>query len=193
MFHVKHALRRREMMSDVLKTSGQYRVRLEQDSDPVNPREDYDHVTYVVTVPDSHYVDVAGPGPLSDRWDHIKHRSDAVDLFTRWARISHSAVVEHHTPNNGPVSVWYMLPEGIAEVTNPLEYLRGDVQEYQNWADGEVYGYIIEKSVEWERADGEDETRTTWEEVEDGSCWGLIGFDYAAQAAEEALSPYESE
>lgn len=181
------------MSEEVLETAGQYRVRLEvdQDSGSFNPRKDYDHVTYAVTVPDSHYMDVPESGPLSEGWDRIKDRSDAVDVFTGWARIFHGAVVELHTPERGPKSVWYILPEQIAEIGGtPEEALRADIQEYQNWADGEVYAYIIEKSVEWKRTDGEDETQDTWEQVEDGSCGGYIGYDWAVQSAKEEFAAY---
>lgn len=181
-------------MAEILETAGQFRVRLrvDQDSGSCNPREDYDHVAYAVTVPHSHYADVAEAGPLVDGWDRIKHRSDAVDLFTRWARIFHGAVVQYHTPERGPNSVWYILPEQIKEIGGtPEEALRVEIQEYQDWAEGNVYGYIIEKAVEWKRTDGEDETRTTWEEEE--SCWGLIGYDWAVQAAKEEFAPYKKE
>jgi hypothetical protein len=57
------------------------------------------------------------------------------------------------------------------------------------WANGEVYGYIIEKKVRWEKsyADEEfdDEEGVDWVQVE--SCWGYHGRDWAEEAAKEAL------
>ena len=46
-----------------------------------------------------------------------------------------------------------------------------EVNEYGRWANGEVYGYVVRD------ADGEDVD----------SCWGYIGYEWAEQAAEEAL------
>jgi hypothetical protein len=44
------------------------------------------------------------------------------------------------------------------------------------WADGEVYGYVIESQCPG---------CSGWEHVD--SCWGLYGYDYACQEAREAL------
>lgn len=51
------------------------------------------------------------------------------------------------------------------------EWLKGEVEEYSRWANGEVYGYVI-KDV-----NGDD--------VE--SCWGFIGDEYVTEAAKEAV------
>jgi hypothetical protein len=97
--------------------------------------------------------------------------------------------MEHH-PHEGPVSVWYLTPEGIAETTDPEECIRVEMQEFQNWLDGEVYGVVIEKAVDWDRRDA-DESMTTWKTVDD--CWGNIGYEYAREAALEEFAPYKEE
>lgn len=181
-------------MTGILETAGQYRVRLEIDQSPENPRTWQDNLCHVITVPDRHYADVdADGGPLQDGWNRIKDRDDADEVFTRWARIFHGAVVDFHTPARGPKSIWYLTPDGIAEVPDPEKHIRGEIEEYQNWADGEVYVYIIEKAVDWKRTDDEDETMTTWEPVEDGTCGHLIGYKYAEETALEEFAPYKKE
>lgn len=185
-------------MSEIIETAGNYRVRLEiqQDSGSFNPREDYDHVTYAVTVPHSRYMDVVGAGPLADGWDRIKDRyaeAQAVAIFERWARTFHGATTLFHSPHVGPNSVWYILPEQIKEIGGtPEEALKAEIQEYQAWAEGEVYGYIIEKSVTWVRKDDPNgDELTTWEEEE--SCWGLIGRKWAEEATQDAFAAYKNE
>lgn len=53
------------------------------------------------------------------------------------------------------------------------------LSEVQAWAEGEVYGHIVEKF---------DAEADDWDVVEDGTCWGFYGRDYAEQAAREALT-----
>lgn len=55
-----------------------------------------------------------------------------------------------------------------------LERANAICATYTAWANGECYGYVIE--------DADDE------EVEDGSCWGFIGHDYAEESAREAFA-----
>ncbi|MBD3004584.1 hypothetical protein [Streptomyces sp. 5-10] len=182
------------MSEMIVETSrdGRYRVRLEADQEPVNPRRDYDHLAHVITVPGSRYLDVdPDGGPLQEGWDRIKDRSDAPEVFARWAKIFHGAVIVEHTPHEGPRSLWYLLPEDIQEIGNtPEEALKTEIDEYQSWAEGDVWGFIVEKSVDWTRTDDEDETRTTWEMVD--SCWGFIGYRYAEEAAREGFAAYLS-
>lgn len=172
-----------------------FRVRLAQDQDAQSPRRDSDCLLgHAVTVPHSDFEDVdEDGGPLADGWDRIKDRDDAMELFTRWARIFHGAVTETFTPYDGPKSVWYMLPEQIKEVgpgTTPLKYLQDEIEEYRGWRDDEVYGWIIEKNVEWVPKDGGDASMSTWEQVEDGSCWGYIGYDNAEDVAKDEFASF---
>jgi hypothetical protein len=178
------------MMNEILETAGPYRVRLEVDLDPENPRTSQDNnLCHVITLKGSDRVDVDGTyGPLEGGWRRIKLHADAVGVFTRWARIFHGAVVEYHTPQEGANSIWYLLPEQFSEVPDPAAAVRAEIQEYQNWVDGEVYGYVIEKSVDWVRKDNPEESRATWEEEE--SCWGYVGYDYAKESALEEFAPY---
>lgn len=55
------------------------------------------------------------------------------------------------------------------------EYLKGEVEEYDNYLRGEVYGYRVYKPVEDEDGFMDEDDEDCWEEVE--SCWGFFG-DY---------------
>ncbi|MFF1680724.1 hypothetical protein ACFVYG_32390 [Streptomyces sp. NPDC058256] len=186
-------------MTEIIETSddGRYRLRLEPDTDAHNPRTMYDHLTHVITLPDSDYADVDkdGGGPLADTWRQINHRDNAVEIFCRWARIAHGAVVIEDQTNDGPGTIWYLMPEGLAEVTDPTECIRSEIAEYRAWARGEAYGYIIEKAVTWKPVTDENEDvvvgeRTTWEEVTDGSCWGLITYEWAEREARDQFTAH---
>lgn len=175
-------------MSEIIETTadGRYRVRLVADEDAVDPRRNYGYITHVITQKSSYYRDVdPDGGPLQYGWDYYSTRPGSEALFIRWARIFHGAVVTEHNPGRGPASLWYLMPTGLAEVTDPEARLRGDIAEYQSWADGEVYGYIVEEAADWVRKDGEPGSMTTWDTVED--LWGLIGFEFAQESARTAL------
>lgn len=169
--------------------NGRYRARLERDQHPVNPRTDYDHITHVITPRGQRYVDVdEDGGPLQDAWDRVADRDDAVEVFTRYARIFHGVVVVEDRPVDGAWSLWYMTPEQIKEVsTPPEEFISSEIQEYRNWAEGEVYVSVIEERATWARAEvSKAGTMQTWETVE--SCGDLNGWDCAKSYALEQLS-----
>lgn len=83
----------------------------------------------------------------------------------------------------------------------PVDRASGSLDEVKAWAEGDVWGYIIEKEVFWTKTyhdeNGDDlasvhlptiESGQEWVEITDGSCWGFYGRDYAEQAAKEAFN-----
>jgi hypothetical protein len=178
---------------EILETAGRYRLRLSMDTEPANPRRDYDHISRVITVENEKYADIdENGGPLQYGWDYFSDHENGDDLFIRWARMAHGAVVVQDSPHDGARSFWYLMPDGLKEVTDPLEFLAAEIREYRAWAEGDVWGHIIEKSVRWQRCEtAEDESMITWEEVE--SCWGYIGREYAEREARESFVPYKME
>lgn len=180
-------------MTEILETAGRYRLRLSVDTEPTNPRRDYDHISHVITVKDRQYVNIdENGGPLQHGWDHFAHRENGDELFMRWARMAHGAVIVQDSPHDGPRSFWYLMPGGMAEVADPLEFLAVEIREYRSWAEGDVYGHVIERSVTWQRTEtAESETMITWEEVD--SCWGLVGREYAEGEARQSFEPYKAE
>lgn len=75
----------------------------------------------------------------------------------------------------------------------PVDRVSGSLDEVRAWAEGDVYGWIVEREVRFRKQyldeDGDEVTAvehgTEWAETE--SCWGFYGRDYAEQAAKEAL------
>lgn len=200
---------------EVLHQQGdRYRLRLVPHLYPENPRTAFDHLAHVVTVPHPNYLNV-GPdeGPLGDAWRRIigeRHRvhgaaeRDAVEIFERYARIFHGARTLYDSPYEGPSAVWYILPDGIAQLAAPsaehpdpaMACLQVERDEYRAWAEGDVWGYIIEVRETWVPVsqlgapESERDTMQTWEEVPDGSCWGFYGYSYAEQEATEAWEDF---
>lgn len=180
-------------MTEILETAGRYRLRLSVDTEPMNPRLDYDHITHVITPKGQRYIDVdKNGGPLQEAWDYFAERADGGDLFIRWARIYHGATVIEDSPHDGARSFWYLMPGDAEGIPDPKAFIENDLQEYRSWAEGDVYGYVIEKSVMWQRTEtAESETMITWEETD--SCWGLVGREYAEGEARQSFEPYRTE
>jgi hypothetical protein len=86
----------------------------------------------------------------------------------------------------GLTDEWLALPE-----SDPTELAAGSLSEIMAWANGDVWGYVLEKRtkgwVVFEEEDREDEAFERWETVD--SCWGFYGHEYAT---EEAKSIFES-
>lgn len=197
-------------MNDIIEVSGngKYRVRLEmmQNSKSFNPRKDRDsNLTNVITPKGQVWINVdKDGGPLQDGWDRLignYNKSEAVKIFMIWARVFHGITVVEDRPHDGSWSLWYVTPEKLAETPWPAErIIAAEIKEYRSWAEGDVYGVIVEKRVVLVPRDAEDredsdldldDETVTWKTVED--CWGYIGHEYATSTAKEMFEPYAKE
>ncbi|MFJ9827728.1 hypothetical protein ACIRSU_25695 [Streptomyces sp. NPDC101160] len=183
-------------MTDVLSTTddGRFRVRLVLDEHPENPRND-ETLVHALTI-DTHLgqyhpVDTDG-GPLAWAWDRLKwNRRNGVDIFTRYVSIMHGGTVIESAPDCGPRSLWYVTGEEALAIDGGLlteGYVEAEMQEYEAWAEGDVWGFVVEKRVDWTRDDDPDESMQTWEEVD--SCFGFYGGLFARAQARDALRFY---
>lgn len=72
----------------------------------------------------------------------------------------------------------------------------GSLKEVMAWANGEVFGYIVERRVKTSMVRTDAVTGDVlgtvegeaWEEVD--SCWGFYGREYAEEVAKEAFGSY---
>jgi hypothetical protein len=185
------------MSDDVLATTddGRFRVRLVRDEHAENPRNDGETLVHVITI-DTHLgqyhpVDKDG-GPLAGAWERLKwNRWTGVDIFTRYVSIMHGGIVLESSPERGPRSLWYVTGEEARAIDGGLlteGYVEAEMQEYEAWAEGDVWGFIVEERVGWTRDDDPDESMETWEHVD--SCFGFYGKPYARSQAREALRFY---
>lgn len=168
-----------------------YRVSIQHDDDPESPRGMTDYPAHVLTVPSREYVDVdKDPGPWGSHWRHLLDRYDwssAITIIERYAALTGGHTYDH-APFNGARSVWYLTREDADGWTDPSATLKAFADEYQAWADGDVYGYVIEQRVAWQRVDDPTVTTDRWEVVE--SCWGFYGPDrkYVEEEARAILA-----
>jgi hypothetical protein len=170
-----------------------FRVILVPDQDAANPRDDCAPagVMHMLDQP-RHYVPQESdiPGLASKIEDHD------FKIIARWLKIVHGASVvlplywtgydvpsagtADETPRAGDyVGVTFDTPEAIQRgwLTHPgtdvmAAALAADVEVYRQWAEGEVYGYIVERGDDGKEVD---------------SCFGFIGTEWAEEAAREAL------
>lgn len=63
-----------------------------------------------------------------------------------------------------------------------------NLNEWQAWANGEVYSYTVQKRVTWHTDDDDYDDETRWEDVPDGTVGGFYGYEYAKQEALDALA-----
>lgn len=147
---------------------------------------------------------------------------DWIERTERWARAFHGLVVEYDHEHGGFWFVagadaattqtevddysralfydnWPELVPGSAEhLAKQAEVIEQEQETYRQWADGEVYGVILERSSLWAKlsADGstilqgEGTVMETWEQADDGAIWGCyLDDEYTAQAV--ALEHFE--
>lgn len=173
------------MDGEVIETTETMRLVIHQDTDPANPREDYDHCSHMFEI-----IDRDGSGPYAHVWAEYRRRgahhalhAGSLGLFARYVSMAGGHVHVLERPRDCSSVVFYVTRETIeSEQLDPAAYLKGEAAEYEAWADGDVYGYVIEEKVTWTRMDS-GETMTTWEHVD--SCWGFYGYEYAKETARE--------
>ncbi|MEW1694507.1 hypothetical protein [Streptomyces sp. NPDC091278] len=187
------------MSDDVLNTTddGRFRVRLVHDEYAENPRNDRETLVHVITIDThlGHYhpVDQDG-GPLAWAWERLKWNVwTGVDAFTRYVSIMHGGIVLESAPEKGARSLWYMTGEEIFDLDRGLlseGYIEAEMEEYQAWTTGDVWGYVVEERVGWTRDDDPRQFMETWKSVDD--CFGLYGAPYARAEARAALARFAS-
>lgn len=164
----------------------EYRVRVEYDNDPINPRDIGDgYLSEVVEKGWGCRLDDDFNGkhdPEEQRtlfWEEVYHErghtvylvvnlSDALDKYkdfmTGWHTVDGKNVRKPTVGHPGR----YALVQWIKK------NLEAEAKEYRQWASGEVYGYIVERRpLDCPLFDDDD---AGWEEVD--SCWGFIGEIY---------------
>jgi hypothetical protein len=187
-----------------------FRVILDIDQDPINPREDYDQTGVMhVRTQRSYYVpqefDEVGTSYLDDAI-----REHDFPVVARWLRVAYGATVVlplWDLGGNGGFSVSAGSPDSAPEageyvgvifdtpdtrrktwgeggtVEQMATALASEVAEYAAWATGEVYGAIVQAAETDDEGDPIE-----WAEVDDdGSVWGLIGHEWAEQEARDML------
>ena len=188
-----------------------YRVRLELDDSPEQPYDD--GAVPILTV--ERYRQVEAFNPQAEEYVHavteILDRHDW-DTLERFVKIFYGAVKMQRWYSSGMEGHYVAFDTaawrekvGAPETLKDEDYL----SETRAWAEGDVYGYIVEKNLHYTKTYAEDpsynEEGDEWVEVQETgyvfnkahngydaikmgvSCWGFYGREYAEQAAREAL------
>jgi hypothetical protein len=193
---------------DIIEERDGYRVRLQQDTDVQEPYNDGAAPTLKVDYKGYGCYEAEAFNKQAEPYLEAFRRlcgnyatisGPPIENFERYLRIFHGSV-KFQEHNVGRTDVYGFIAFDTTawreEVGAPLESVKQEdlLEEVKAWAEGDVYGYVVEKELSYEKkyfdSDGEDageESDTEWVEVEDGSCWGFYGRDWAEQAAKEAL------
>lgn len=207
-------------MSDetVIQTSddGKLRVRVEVDAECESPVTSGDwwcvSVIYLDGGPRYYgrMTALHDPEGRLAKWEDLNdRRGDPDAAFIRYMRIFHNVKVEEVGVGSDFTRglAWVERSElrragfddviAPAEDADPAAMIRSGLAEYNAWAQGDCYGYVVEEQQMWAKVDadgsmGDDlETRTTWEPVD--SCGGFIGYDHAEGEARDALKSHTKE
>jgi len=195
----------------------EYRVRLEQDQDCESPREDDVpagvicawSLDYTWPAEDSDQVTADRVRKAVGHYGQfgMYHEGRSFAAVSRWLRMFYGATIvlplyssnaglstgtQDETPEAGNyVGVTFDQPSTRKTTGIPTERmadaLRIDVEQYAQWAEGDCYGYVIERKAENPHPDchasHDDED---WQYVD--SCWGMVGSKWAEESAREALA-----
>ena len=184
-------------MSDIAKTieiNDRVVIKIKYDSDSESPAE-WDNVGQITYNARSRYI-LGTEGISNDRFDEIERQIESGELvgIQVWAYVHSGTTIKAASSNpfscrwDSGRSGWaYCTKEkAIAEFGKKImtkkvreaaiKCLIGEVETFNMYIGGEVYGWIVE-------VDGE--------EVD--SCWGCYGFDYAESEARACAAHYLKE
>lgn len=159
-----------------------YEYRLEQDQNAGNPRDEFDNLSTFYAKSTRRYI-TGGKNDLE-----FQYREDLEEVIRQLKREG-AVIVEGDNPNTGK---FYAVIERDSLKKEYLDHgysmrkalyharrvAQGEIEIWNAWADGEVYGYIVTDT-------------TTGEEVD--SCWGFYGEKYAEEEAKSAVKYLEAE
>lgn len=180
--------------------TGDVRVHLYVDEDTGSLDDQGDFLPFVAQV-ESSWAHHRGYAAAGDQWsDGI----DAADIsrawayyrdaekVERWLRICHEVVgIETWSDRYG--NWWFAIAtdkwvrESVGNPERVAEALAHSAQFVQDWAEGNVYGWEVERKRIGKKVygDGTEFPFEEWEETD--SCWGFVGDKWAEENAIEAL------
>lgn len=148
---------------------GSKRIRIFPDDHPENPREECFYTSKLAIMGGLGDEDPDPEFDLSDciwlpvyRYEHSGVAFNTTGFHCLWDSAQTGYIYERQDEP----SIQGMTEDQVKD------RLRAEVATFSQWANGEVYGYVVQD---------EDE-----EEID--SCWGFIGLDWAIQEAKEAAA-----
>ena len=159
-------------------------VRIEIDPDPESPRS-WDNLGVIATWHRNYTL--GDEQPEEEPEEYIKSLPKYTIILPVYM-YDHSGITLSTTAfscpwDSGQLGVIYATPTRIEELGVPLEsvkqQLRGEIETYDQYVTGDVYGFTRFKMVTCETCKHEEE-----EHID--SCWGFFGHDYKASGLLEA-------
>jgi hypothetical protein len=156
-----------------------YLVKIEQDTDVYSPSEDQDEHAFIVTTR-NRYFQVDGPnGETADtigenlkEWETTHHVYKLNALIHSGIRLSITSDLKEHYMGWDSGQIGFLLvTRDRSEILNPYKYAKGMVEIWNQYLNGDVWGYTIE--------DGEENTID--------SCWGFYGFEECKAEAKASV------
>ena len=159
------------------------RIRIVQDQDASSPRENDNLGTMVCW---HRRYNLGDEQPRDESPAEYLSRLPEGSIVLPLYLFDHSGITMRTTPfscpwDSGQVGFIYITPDKIREEYGEkpdLEAIRGylvsEVEEYDEFIQGNVFGFILEEAEVDEDYEDEDE-EIEWNEID--SCWGFIGSD----------------
>ena len=186
------------------------RIRIVRDETPMDPRREFDSIGTMVCFHKRYDLgDKTGlPSNNFSGWGELeaflaKDRGAVVILPIYM--YDHSGITIRTTPfscpwDSGQIGFIYTTEEAAKDAWPSLsgeallkavtDGLVGEVELYDSYLRGAVYGYVVEEFEETFDASGEP-TGGSWEESD--SCWGFYGDDWKTNGIKDAVQSYLDE
>lgn len=179
-------------------TIGKYKIEIIQDSDPESPRE-WDNIGTMVCFHNRHTLGDKHDYRSShfDTWNELERqieRDEKIGVILPLYLYDHSGITMNTTGfscpwDSGQVGFIFVSKEkirkefGVKYVTKKVmekieKQLVGEVETYDQYLTGDVYGYRITDTEKDEELD---------------SCWGFYGSEYCLGEAKSVLNYYLEE
>lgn len=189
-----------DMTVETIELGANLRVRIEHDTDVEMPEDDIFQIAYKASSRNT----LGTEGIDEDRRDEIaKGLADGSLIgWPVFAYVHSGATIRmaesnpFHCPwDSGQSGVVYAKREDVLKewgkkritkkvIEQAQAYAKGVVETFASYLEGDVYGYIVERTRS--NADGDVMVEETLD-----SCWGFYGFDYAKDEAKAAAENYK--
>jgi hypothetical protein len=183
-----------------------FNITIEQDQDAFDPRKEYDNVGTMVcfhnrydlgdkhsyTDPEEALRDILeiewdydDDYEINELWDKLEKVAYVLPLFL----YDHSGITMSTSAfscpwDSGQVGFIYAMKDTAekewsnATKEKCLSYLEGEVETYDQYLTGDVYGFTVEDPEGY---------------VDDDSCWGFYGYDYCLEEARSVVDWMQEE
>ena len=173
-----------------------FELEVEHDNDPMNPRTDWDNFTTMIcshrrySIGDEHNY----KSENFDSWDEMKEQivlDYKVLLIKPLYMYDHSGITISTKPfgcqwDSGQVGWIFVSKDKVQkeslDETKIEEYLKGEVETYDQYIRGDVYGYKVYKVETCDKGCEHEE--------ELDSCWGFYGEEECISEAKSIVEYY---